>query len=851
MKKLITLLVIFCIGTSWLYAQNLNWGYKKNIYLMNTNAVSYQGVQVAVVVNTADLILAGKLNVDGSDLRFMNDSETYELPYWIESGMNTSTTKVWVKVANMSASGLTRIVMFYGNTAALAQSNGDSTFAFFDDFSVLDTVNKWYSYNQPGVSLSATGGKYIYSGNGYANLVSKNMGITAPFIVNTKVNGFSAYSWDLLPVGYAKEDSTFSRIGFFSGVVLRAGSGFSGQGNAIGLASTTPVSSTSCATTYEFVSRINANGSCTIAAPGGNVVVSASANTITNATRVSLGYFYNSANAGGTCAGGRQFDNIFVRKYVAIDPTLDSTGGELINAIQVYYSKSSGFLNDPGSWGANPDGTGTSPVNFNTDGIKYLVHNNPSPTLNGHWLITGSNTVLIIGDGINTMNMSVPFGLSCGADSIYVRNNTTLSCDGGFFTNKPRFDPVSTVQYTSGSSQTIATGIYGNLVVAGGAKFLSANTTVRGTLAILSDINCAGFQLTLGSGVSQTGTLTYGSGKIIGTFSRWFAATTNSGSASGLFPVGSSAAYRPIQVEYNTAPSAGGILTAAFVSSNPGNTGLVPALNDFTIAPIVSINKMHISGYWTLTASSGITGGSYTATATCTNMPGINNISSLRLLRRSNSASAWSLSGTSVAATGTVSAPVVARSGLSAGGEFGLGSDSTINPLPVKWLSVKAEWGGSDAKLSWSTASEDNNSYFQIEQSPDNVTFRNIATVKGMGTTSSVNQYAYTHHSPSTYNVKQIYYRIKQVDFDGKYEYSKIVSVSVNEKQQTGRFDISPNPSNSRVIIAGLKEEAIVRDVLGNEVGRFSGDGIYDISEWKDGVYFIYSGKQVQRLVKY
>lgn len=848
MKKRIPLFIILFICISGLYAQLPNWGYKKNVYVMNPNVASHQGVQVAVTINTADLILAGKLNADGSDLRFLNDSGTFELPYWIESGMNTTTTKVWVKVPNMLALARTKITMYYGNLTATPKSNGDSTFIFFDDFSTLDTA-KWYSYKQPAVTLSTTGGKVIYSGNGYANLVSKNMGVTAPFIVNTKVNGFSAYSWDLMPIGYAKENNSFTRVGFFSGVVVREGTGFSNQGSAVAIASSTTVTSTLCTNIYEFVSKVNADGSCNIATPGGSITIPSSSSTITNATRISLGYYYNSGNATGTCTGGREFDNIFVRKFVVTEPTVDSTGAETVNEIQAYYSKPSGLLNDVNTWGINSDGTGVSPANFNTNNIKYYVQNNPSPTINGNWFITGSNTALILGNGISTMNVSIPAGLLCGADSIYVRNNVTLSCDGNFITNKPRFDIGSTVQYTSTSTQTITGATYGNLVVTGGTKLLNANTTVQSTLAMVADIDCSGYQLILGSGISQVGTLTYGSGKIIGTFSRWFAAATNSGSASGLFPIGLSSVYRPIQVEYTTA-SSGGLLTANFVSSNPGNTGLVPALNDFTLAPIVSINKMHTSGYWTLTASNGITGGAYTVSATCTNMPGINSLSGLRMLRRNNAVSAWSLTGTSIAATGTVSSPVIARSGFSTpGGEFGLGSDSSVNPLPVKWLNVKASWEGNDVKLLWSTSSEDNNSHFEIEQSMDNAAFKMVGKVKGMGTASSVSHYTYTDLSPLTDNIKQVYYRIKQVDFDGKYEYSKTVNVtSIAEHNQ---FTIHPNPSSTIIKLGGLTGEAVICDILGTEVLRISGNGDQDISGLQQGVYFIKSEKETQKFIKY
>jgi hypothetical protein len=241
--------------------------------------------------------------------------------------MNTTSTKIWVKVPVLSASTHTKIVMYYGKYAALPMSNGDSTFVFFDNFDTL-TSSKWFSYAGSGVSVNDNNGKLKYSGSGYANLVSKNMGITAPFIVHTKVNGYSAYSWDLCAVGYAKENTQFTRVNFFSGVALRAGSGFSSLGSPVTISSSTPITSTSCNTNYEFVSKVNANGSCNVAYPTGNVSIPSSSSTVTSATRISLGYYYNPGNATGVCSNGRIYDHVFVRNNVATDPVIDSIGEE-------------------------------------------------------------------------------------------------------------------------------------------------------------------------------------------------------------------------------------------------------------------------------------------------------------------------------------------------------------------------------------------------------------------------------------------------------------------------------------------------------------------------------------------
>ncbi|MFI5222393.1 MAG: LamG domain-containing protein, partial [Bacteroidia bacterium] len=357
----------------------------------------------------------------------------------------------------------------------------------------------------------------------------------------------------------------------------------------------------------------------------------------------------------------------------------------------IYYSKSSGSLDSLSTWGTNADGTGIAPPNFSQNNTGYIVKNNSSPTMSSNWIITGTNTAVIFGDGSNTLNSSIPSGKTFGADSIYVRNNVTFTVLGTLITNKPGFETGSTVQYTSSAAQNILPSSFYNLVVSGGTKSVIANTTVRNTLAMIANINCGSNTLTLGSSTSQIGSLTYGSGIITGNFARWFATTTNSGAASGLFPIGTSSIYRPIQIEYSSAPTTSGILTAMFNSTNPGSSGLNPALNDFSISPIVSVNKAAPNGYWTLTASNGLAGGTYTSTVTATGFYGISNDSALRLLRRSNASSAWSLTGAAVIPTGPNSAPIVKRTGItSIGGDFGIGSDSTINPLPVLLLNFTA-----------------------------------------------------------------------------------------------------------------------------------------------------------------
>jgi hypothetical protein len=81
---------------------------------------------------------------DCNDLRFSDNPVTTNLSYWIESGCNTASTIVWVKLPNgIPATTGTTINMYYG-TQTVSGINGDATFTFFDHFdAALDTTNKW------------------------------------------------------------------------------------------------------------------------------------------------------------------------------------------------------------------------------------------------------------------------------------------------------------------------------------------------------------------------------------------------------------------------------------------------------------------------------------------------------------------------------------------------------------------------------------------------------------------------------------------------------------------------------------------------------------------------------------
>lgn len=112
--------------------------------------------------------------------------------------------------------------------------------------------------------------------------------------------------------------------------------------------------------------------------------------------------------------------------------------------------------------------------------------------------------------------------------------------------------------------------------------------------------------------------------------------------------------------------------------------------------------------------------------------------------------------------------------------------------LPVELVSFIGEVEDNTIKLTWITASELNNDYFQVEKSEDGINFNVVSIIQGNGTTNSLSNYTAYDDMP---NASTIYYRLKQVDFDGKFEYSDIISINIqNQDMADCKLIIKPNP---------------------------------------------------------
>lgn len=136
--------------------------------------------------------------------------------------------------------------------------------------------------------------------------------------------------------------------------------------------------------------------------------------------------------------------------------------------------------------------------------------------------------------------------------------------------------------------------------------------------------------------------------------------------------------------------------------------------------------------------------------------------------------------------------------------------------LPVELTYFRARaLGDRSVKLDWETAVEEQNAGFEVQHSLDGMTWQVLDFVKGKGTTQISQTYQFIHQkAPLGIN----YYRLKQLDVDGVFEYSNIESIKI--AGIIAEFVVYPNPSTELVNVFVSKEEAQGTLLLLDQVGR-------------------------------
>ena len=164
--------------------------------------------------------------------------------------------------------------------------------------------------------------------------------------------------------------------------------------------------------------------------------------------------------------------------------------------------------------------------------------------------------------------------------------------------------------------------------------------------------------------------------------------------------------------------------------------------------------------------------------------------------------------------------------------------------LPVEFLNFTANILDDDVLLEWSTASETNNDFFTVERSADGENFEAVDFVKGAGNSNSVIEYTFTDNDPLA---GVSYYRIKQTDFDGKFDYSPIRSVKYSFV--VSGFSIFPNPINNNnylnIVPKNSENENYiisVYSIFGQKISEHLVNGTYLLkvgNTFNNGVYYL------------
>lgn len=299
---------------------------------------------------------------------------------------------------------------------------------------------------------------------------------------------------------------------------------------------------------------------------------------------------------------------------------------------------------------------------------------------------------------------------------------------------------------------------------------LSGNSIVNGALALTSG-NLTTSTNTLS--ISSSGSVSRTSGHVIGNFQKNVA----TGATSKTFEVGTTNGYSPVTVTFGSVSVAGDLTTVATQSTQPN---------------VVTANET-LNRYWSFT-NTGITYDNYSATfsylsADFNGSPFVEATDEATMVVGQYSASTWSFPtiGTRDAAGNTIQV-----TGVTSFSDFAIGKNAAA--LPVELTSFKSNVLGKAVNLTWKTATEVNNYGFEVERATvGGISFAKVSFVKGSGNSNSPKEYSFTDNDLQQGKYQ---YRLKMLDNDGTFEYSKIVEAEIIAPKEFALSQNYPNPFN-------------------------------------------------------
>ncbi|MBN4065922.1 T9SS type A sorting domain-containing protein, partial [Candidatus Amoebophilus asiaticus] len=508
------------------------------------------------------------------------------------------------------------------------------------------------------------------------------------------------------------------------------------------------------------------------------------------------------------------------------------------------------------------------------------------------------NGLQITGNGTGTFTMSSGTFLTLGSSA------TATTFPPSFTSVNITLDANSTVVYNSDAAQTISsTPTYGHLslvATAGVTKTIDGNVDVDGDLTIGTNntldasasnynVNAASNWVNNGTSFNaRNGTVTFdGStnqsigGSINTTFYNWTNNNTGTGITlnSAVTTVTNNLTMTDGDVDLNgnniDLSSTGTIVGETDDSRIKGTSGVITTTRDINAPASLDVGGMGVI----LTTGSSDNLGSTTIQRGHTPQTGAGNTgieryydisptnnSNLNMTLRFNYLAGQELRGqsetnfvlyrstdggstwTDRAGTLNQSLNYIELASITAFSKWTVSNNST-DPLPIDLLSFTAEVEGNSIRLKWETATETNNDYFTIDKSNDGISFEEVALVDAIGNSNSPVSYTVLDENPFE---GVSYYRLKQTDNDGQFEYFPMVPVKFGNTENNLFINITPNPfNNSAQIIVNSEMEDIVLLRIFNSNGQTVHDQkirIYvgrnnldvDLTKYTSGVYHMW-----------
>ncbi|MBN2777574.1 MAG: T9SS type A sorting domain-containing protein [Bacteroidales bacterium] len=379
-----------------------------------------------------------------------------------------------------------------------------------------------------------------------------------------------------------------------------------------------------------------------------------------------------------------------------------------------------------------------------------------------------------------------------------------------------------------------------NVEVNGNGNFtLIDNLTLTGTLDLVDGLIETGSNQVFVNNSAEAAITNHSTASYInGNLRRAVAATGNYD-----LPVGDASNYQLANIDINSSTG------LTYFDANFNNfseslniSGLGLEVNGTTLQTLLD------AGYWTISPNVGMSGVNYDIGLT---MRGATNLGTEAgqhtVVKRANSSSDWILRGQHDNATQNINAGVMYayRSNIDEFSDFAIAKHNNFI-LPVELISFTLDCNNNSNQLSWITASELNNDYFEVQRSYDIANWDIIAKIDGAGNSNKLLNYSFTDEKLN----QKAYYRLKQVDFDGKFEYSQILASECSNSLGES-IKIYPNPTsdNINILIENWNSETInleIFDMMGRliysknlNLFNCSTKESIDLSHFKSGIYMI------------